>query len=557
MLPRVMALLPDHRRLTCLLPSAAACWLAGVAFAAPAVAAAPAVDPAAAATPTSPARATAAAAEALPQAVSAADDAADLRLDVLGRIGAQHTSSMAVDSRGGTAPATTVLDTRLRLRLHARSTPRADGWFVEALLSGDAVDGTAAGGATALRGDKLPGQRLQTFLPQQAWIALRKGQQLGVQIGLTLSQWGLGLLANDGSAELDPGRNPWFTWQRSGDRVVRAQVYAMPLVHSRSALRGWLVSLAADAVVQDDIGDRALGERAHQVVAATRLYLHPQRWVGVYVAHRSQRHDDGKELDATAVDVAGDLDWRDGTQRGWRIQSEAVWLSGTTTLGPTPEHPRHALDQLGGLLRVSWSGAQERLQLHVDSGFSSGDGDPYDGTLRVFRADPNLRQGLVLFEQLLAWQSGRTTVHASDPLLSGVPAEDLVRLASDGAVFNAVTLFPRIGGVVARPRQMPLEVYGGVLLAWASSPPTDPFVAKIDGGGYPRNYLGGKPLSMFLGSELDVGARLRWAFGQGDAHALQFATEYGLLLGGGALAPATGDSPTVHALRVSLSLLGR
>jgi hypothetical protein len=434
--------------------------------------------------------------------------------------------------------------------------PRRDGWLVDATLSGDVVDGTLLGGAEGLSGDKLPGRRLQTFLPQQAWVALRKETQFGVQIGLTASHWGLGLLANDGAAELDVTRNPWFTWQRSGDRVVRAQVYGMPLARTSSVLRGWLFSLAADAVLQDDIADRALGERASQLVAATRFYLDRQRWFGVYVAHRSQRHDDGKQLDVTAVDVAADFDWRDANRQGWRLQGEGVWLGGDTTLGPTPEHPRHDLNQLAGLLRLSWSGEAEYLQLHVDGGYSSGDRDPYDGTLRTFRADPNLRQGLVLFEHLLAWQSGRTTVHASDPLLTGVPAQDLVRLASDGAVFNAVTLFPRVGGVVARPWRMPLEVYGGVLLAWASSPPTDPFVAKIDGGGYPRNYLGGKPGSMFLGSELDLGARFRWYLGSGS-HAVQFAAEYGVLLSGGALAAPSGDQAAVHAVRVSLSLLGQ
>ena len=48
-----------------------------------------------------------------------------------------------------------------------------------------------------------------------------------------------------------------------------------------------------------------------------------------------------------------------------------------------------------------------------------------DGKITAFHADRNLRQGLLLFDRVLAWQTGRARRTASDPTLVGVPAEDL------------------------------------------------------------------------------------------------------------------------------------
>lgn len=56
-----------------------------------------------------------------------------------------------------------------------------------------------------------------------------------------------------------------------------------------------------------------------------------------------------------------------------------------------------------------------RWGLLLDGGFASGDQNPYDARLQNFRFDANYKVGLVLFDQVLGYQSART---ASGALMS-------------------------------------------------------------------------------------------------------------------------------------------
>jgi hypothetical protein len=140
--------------------------------------------------------------------------------------------------------------------------------------------------------------------------------------------------------------------------------------------------------------------------------------------------------------------------------------------------------------------------------------------------------GLVLFDQVLAYQSARSSVRASDPNLVGVAPEGADLLGTGGAVTGAWYLFPRVKVAVNEV----LDVYGGPLFAFTTARLTDPFNTRINGG-TSLNSLGARP-GNYLGTELDVGVQFR--FRPLEDLLLTATAEGGLLLPGDALAMPGG-----------------
>jgi hypothetical protein len=474
-------------------------------------------------------------------------------LGVTGRLGGAYDSSMPIEP-GTVAPGSSTLNSRLRVRLEAASPDRPGAWSVAMALGFDLADGTLAGQPT-LQGDKLPHDRFEPALLQDAWVGVQKGKRFGVRAGAMTSHWGLGLVANDGGQGHSLERNDWFTPTHSGDRVVRAAVFGMPLAGTDTVLRGLWLSAAADRVIEDDTARWRLDQKAIQVVGAARLYLSEQKWLGLYAVQRTQTEAGDRRVDAHVLDIAFDLDGRtpvrQGPRQGWRLEGEGAWIGGTTTLAPTPELPEHRIRQIGAAARMTYGIGGLLAQL--DLGYFSGDADLDDGTVRTFHADRNFRQGLVLFPSVLAWQTGRARLRASDPALVGVPAQDLDRLASEGAVFDAVTVFPKLGWRFGDRG----EVYLGMLLAWSPAPLVDPYASRI--GGQPRNFLGVNADGRMLGAEVDAGIRWRWLLPEACRSAVQIALEYGRLTAAGALAGASPHDtlPPASTTQLTLSLLAR
>lgn len=467
-------------------------------------------------------------------------------LGLSGRTGLQKTSAFAVDHTGAQSSSDVEWATRLRARLEATSPERPGHWQYDAVIAVDLLDGLPLA-KVGLDGDKLPGQRFQPTSLQEAWIGGRMGKKFGVRVGAMTSHWGSGLVANDGGASFSTERNDWFSLSRSGDRVMRALVFSMPWAdHADSPLRGLLFTAAADRVLDDDSAQLTLGERANQGSLTARMFLDKARWIGMYYAHRQQHHDNGKDLVVNVVDAALDLDYRDAqTHTGLRIEGEAAWIMGDTTLSPTPEFPLHNINQFGAFGRVTHKTAGG-LTLQLDAGYFSGDANYDDKNLNSFRADRNFRQGLILFERVLGWQTGRARITASNLNVVGVPNQDLDRLASDGAVFNAITAFPKIGLRFAEDH----EIFGGVLLAMSPVSTADPYLTKTQSGGSPTNYLGQTP-SAWLGSEIDIGYRWYARLPDKMQGCLMVGLEGGVLLPGGGI----GNAAPITTGRITLGLL--
>lgn len=388
-----------------------------------------------------------------------------------------------------------------------------------------------------LAGEGYPGDEGLKIEPRKAFVRGSIGTALHLTTGLNTSHWGLGLVANDGDHDWQPG-SAAFVFPQGGDRVLRWSAATGP--HSEL---GIVATVGADKVYRDDV--LLSGDSARQFFGAVLVGAEKPHSFGVYVVRRSQEDAQRKATDVWAIDAAGktthELDAGLLT-----VEAESVLISGKTELGPNPDFPTHDVLQLGAAVRAAFDA--DLVGGVLDVLYASGDQNPYDDVQNAFKADPNYEMGLVLFRYALAAQTARGAATAGDPTLVGIPADNLERIPTRGSATNTLAFFPR---VFVRPTQG-LEAYGGPLFAFTPVKNVDLFNTRLAGGEL-RNASNGRP-GGYLGTEVDVGVRYRLLIDHSD---LTIGAEGGALLAGSALDAASGESTqSAYAARgmVRLSL---
>lgn len=374
---------------------------------------------------------------------------------------------------------------------------------------------------------------------RKAFLQLDVGYHIHLMGGVMTSHWGMGLIANDGAHGWTPG-SALFVDPRGGDRTLRGMLVLGAFTDAKIAVAVGIDRVLDSPVLTDDDstlpGDKASGGIASIIVGAQQ----PDN-VGVYGVIRTVEAPDGQETSILAVDAAGVKHFPvgDGTLG---VEGEGAVIWGDTELAPSIYHRKHDVLQLGaaarGVLDMNDWGAA------LDFVYASGDGNFDDAQQNAFKADVNFPLGLIAHRYVTAAQTARAVVTASDPTLTGFPAEDLERVPTRGAVSNTVAIFPR--GLY---RPMPqLELFAGPLLMFTVEPLLDPFRTRLAGGG-PRNAFDGSP-GNYLGTELDLGLRYRRLLGTTEAI---LGIEGGLFLPGSALDDAAGETmESVAAGRLTL-----
>jgi hypothetical protein len=201
--------------------------------------------------------------------------------------------------------------------------------------------------------------------------------------------------------------------------------------------------------------------------------------------------------------------------------------------------------QLGALAQLSYQ--RGRIAAALEGAWASGDADPLDDELRRFAFSSDHNVGLVLFDEVMAWQTARAATLATDPDLSGMPAPGVDLLPTDGGVAGSAYLSATLQ-VNPTPAW---RLYGGVLAAMATSDVVDPY--RLQATGAVVNYRGGDPSARDLGIEIDVGVGRRHKLGPTELH---YGLEAGVLLPGDAFADASGqrmDSVALARARAKLA----
>jgi hypothetical protein len=407
---------------------------------------------------------------------------------------------------------------------------------------------------------------------QPRWLYAQWKLPFGVvRIGQQPNHWGMGILANDGD------HPTLFGDYRYGSISERILFAAKPGGNDSE----FTVALAGDLVYRDSTARLTRGQQAFQGVLAAFWERGPNR-VGVFSTLRHQENDKTSgspvfgytdTLDAFAVDLHGKIVTPLPGDKDAFIfgEAEAAYILGSTNFIRTPNQTLAGNDtqirSYGGaaslgVVHRAWStgfwkdkndeaaaratsakylGAPSAsgvpygdVVAQVEVGYASGDADPYDNTQRRFTFDPNHRIGLLLFDEIMRFQTARSASAAADPVLTNgtrpTPGVDL--LPSNGGVFGAQYINPT---AIYRPRHW-LDLKGGMVVAQSTSEIVDPY--RLATGGSYVNYRGGSPKKKDLGVELDAGFEGRFPLDYGLK--AQVGAQAGVLFPGGALEDAAG-----------------
>jgi len=396
---------------------------------------------------------------------------------------------------------------------------------------------------------------------QPRWLYLEWLTPIGLlRAGQQGEHWGSGIVANDGD------HPSTFGDYRYGD-IMEEILFATKPFGERSP---FVVAVAGGLVYRDNFARLTRGEHAWQGVVAA-LYQEGMNSLGVYGVYRYQTHDEtsadplypyADKLEVGVLDAAGNFAVpipKPGPPAYLYGNAEAALEYGTTNeertiqmtqngqttdvrayggsvaagivLGAHDHEPRKRKAQSPMGSRPDLYG---KLVTQVEVGYASGDANPLDGVEHRFTFNPNHKVGLLLFDEVMRFQTARAAVAAQDPYLVGPrPAPGLDLLPTQGGVSGAQYVNPT---VVYRPLPN-FDLKGGAVLAQSTADVVDPY-RLVTQGAY-VNYRGGDPTRHDLGFELDAGAE--WRIALDNDLTLQLGVQGGVLFPGGALADAMGQ----------------
>lgn len=320
-----------------------------------------------------------------------------------------------------------------------------------------------------------------------------------VRIGQQGFTWGYGILANDGD------QAPVFGDYRYGDIVERVSLATRPGGRDGDVV----VAAATDLVYRDRSVSLADGDIAAQGVLAAFYQPHAcaerceRRRVGALVAFRDVSFRDGTAMHVVAGDALARWEWPTPDRRGRVFAGvEVALVAGTTDVGRGTFTGPQDLLQYGGAaeLGIERPGA---FRFALEGGYASGDRNPLDGTQRTFTFNPSHRVGMILFPELLAWESARAAGVAGDPALAARAPTGLRLLPTNGAPSGAAYFYPTAR--IELSRRIDLRL--GAVLGYATTDRVDP--ASVQLYGTARNARGGDPSKRDLGLELDLGLHAR------------------------------------------------
>src|SRR5206468_770901 len=122
--------------------------------------------------------------------------------------------------------------------------------------------------------------------------------------------------------------------------------------------------------------------------------------------------------------------------------------------------------------------AKGELEGEIEGGYASGDANPFDDQASNFSMNRDFKVGLVLFDEVMLFQTQNAARRLSDPNLTGAPPPGLDLLPTEGAVTNALYLKPTLR---YKPSLLggKFRLVGSALFARAPDPVVDAYQALV------------------------------------------------------------------------------
>ena len=488
--------------------------------------------------------------------------AAEVRFDGSYRLRFDNDSNFPLDDTGATSGQRNWVEHRLRLTPKIVEIGEQGG--IEIQSSFDIVSGVFAGDTAGdFRGYGLTdrsqrsGLKAEGFDFRYLFTEIRTPAGM-LQLGQMPSHWGMGMLTNNGNGENVTD----FGDPRFGDIVDGALFATRPLIGllgpKSEFAQQIAVAVAGELVYRDRFaqlvvkngGGLQIGDVAWQGVGALVYDPGERTRAGLYVARRVQ------DFAASAGNLHiwifdGHLRHNQLLPMGLvlSLEGEAAQVYGGTNHAPN-------LSALG-MTRVSQQGAvlraglaHVRVEAEIEGGYASGDANPFDDQATNFQMNRDFKVGLVLFDEVLMFQTQNAARRLSDPALVGTPPPGLDLLPSEGAVTNALYLKPTLrykpsffGGT--------LRFVGSALFARAPQPVLDAYQVLVASGA--KNAFG-HDAGRNYGTELDgaIGYQARISGPLGFESGIQL----GYLFPGNAFTRADGSRmPGAYAVRLRATLV--
>lgn len=391
-------------------------------------------------------------------------------------------------------------------------------------------------------------KRIEPVKIRRAWGEVSIG--VGVlKVGRMPAHEGRGLLGNDGDNDLNrfgpAGRGNSYDRILFGTKpleVAKAIISGDSSSADSRQDRGLFLGFAYDRLVDDSI--QLSADDAGQFGTSLIYKLPEFELLGLsgrnlkLAVSFAYRNSDAVELDLYVVPLELEIGIED-----FHLEAQAAVVMGQTrevsdALALMSSRTPVAQDVLcwGMLAIADYHLGPVTLTMEFD--FASGDDDPRpDTSVTDFFFAEDTKVGLLLFPQVLAYETARSSA-AGNAILTGLGATNLpsTRMASGGAVTNAMVLFPQVTWNITED----IFVRAGALFAWAHKPVMDPHetLRNEDGHEYlddAVNYNGGKP-GDYWGTEFDLRFSVRlW-------EKFYFDLEGAFLLPGDALEDEHGDA---------------
>jgi len=416
---------------------------------------------------------------------------------------------------------------------------------LDGVLFGDATNGVVEADRPR---DGVTATRTDAFDLRKAYLEWRS--PIGVwRAGLQPSDWGLGLLANAGDTA------PSFGDYVEGDRDLRLLFATRPL----GADVPFEVIAAGDMVYDDVTARLRDGDHAFQGILALRYHSEEEgtkREAGLYGVRRHQTSPvNGGALPANVPDDTLDVwvvdlyaDWDFAEPSGGRLFAafEGAAVFGDTSITRTIDRSKENIRQFLGALQLGRR--SDSFDITLEGGFTSGDSNTEDGVQRRATMSRNHRVGLLLFPEVMAWNTARAASLAASAELGARPSPGSQLLPTNGGVAGAYYLNPHV-----RYHALPwLDLRAGMVWGRASSAVVDPYRQRAES--LTANYQGGDPQQRDLGLELDGAVLLSHELPEGVV--LTGGVEGGWLKPGRAFDDAAGHAMAnvgLVRMRVGLS----
>ena len=159
------------------------------------------------------------------------------------------------------------------------------------------------------------------------------------------------------------------------------------------------------------------------------------------------------------------------------LEAELAEIYGSTSHAPNLNSlARTDIGQQGAAARAVLS--RGPWEAEIEGGYASGDSNPFDDSATQFQFNRDFKVGLVLFDEVLLFQTQNSARRLANPALSGRPPPGIDLLPTEGAVANAMYLKPTFR---FRPSLFGgrLRIVGSVLLARAPEPYVDPYQSFV------------------------------------------------------------------------------